>query len=79
MTDVLEKPRLRRNEAAAYLDAKHGLRVAPKTLARYASEGGGPKFQRFGHIPYYTPSALDLWVEGKLSPEVASTSEEAAA
>jgi hypothetical protein len=69
------KPRLRRWEAAQYLAMVHGLQVAPATLAKYASVGGGPQFQRAGRIPLYTIAALDGWAIDRLGPLVSSTSD----
>jgi hypothetical protein len=44
-------------------------------LAKLASVGGGPEFQRFGRVPLYAPEALDRWADSRLSAAVASTSE----
>ena len=63
----LNLPRLRRKEASRYLEAVHGVRTAPSTLAKLACVGGGPRFERFGSIPLYTPAALDAWVAAKLT------------
>ena len=69
------RPRLRRAEAAEYLLEHHGLPVAAKTLAKYATVGGGPKFEKFGHVPLYPTALLDEWAAAKLGLPVASTSE----
>src|ERR1700730_17869960 len=42
---MLSLKRLRRNEAAAYVQETHGIPCAPKTLAKYAVIGGGPIFR----------------------------------
>ncbi len=42
---ALRKPRLRRWEAAEYLRLVHGIEVAPATLAKWATVGGGPAFK----------------------------------
>lgn len=72
----LRKPRLRRWEASSYLEAVHGIQMAPTTLAKLASIGGGPKFQRINRTPLYATSALDEWAAQKLSRPMASTSDE---
>ena len=41
MPKHLQKPRLRRWEASEYMELAHGLTVAPATLAKLASIGGG--------------------------------------
>jgi hypothetical protein len=68
---------LRRRAASAYLGAR-GYPVAASTLAKLASVGGGPEFQRFGRVPLYAPEALDRWAASRLSAAVGSTSELAA-
>jgi hypothetical protein len=70
----LRKPRLRRWEAAEYLTLVHGLRVAPATLAKYASVGGGPGFHRVSRMPLYPREELDRWALQRLGPVVSSTS-----
>lgn len=78
MIEVLEKPRLRRTEASAYLLQRHGVTMAPRTLAKLACIGGGPAFRRDGRIPVYDRSELDRWALARLGEPVSSTSEEAA-
>jgi hypothetical protein len=68
-------PRLNRRDASRYLLAAHGLAVAPGTLARKASAGGGPRFARAGRAALYTPADLDAWAAETLSPTVATASE----
>ena len=72
---ALHKPRLRRWEAAEYLKLAHGIEVAPSTLAKWASIGGGPVFQRVNRMPLYPVTGLDAWAASKLSAPVHSTSE----
>ncbi|NUB09725.1 hypothetical protein FW320_26640 [Azospirillum sp. Vi22] len=76
---ALRKPRLRRWEAAEYLKLAHGIEVAPATLAKWASIGGGPSYQKVNRTPLYATTELDSWAAGKLSAPVRSTSEEAGA
>lgn len=65
---------LRRIEAAEHVSANH-FPCSPKTLAKYAVVGGGPKFRKAGRIPLYDVPGLDEWAGAKLSPLVSSTSE----
>jgi hypothetical protein len=67
--------RLRRNEASVYLKVTHGIERKPTTLAKYASCGGGPKFEYIGKIPVYTPAELDAWAKSILSGVCATTSD----
>lgn len=65
-----------RKEAAAYL-AEGGLRVAPGTLQKWATTGGGPIYQIFGNRALYTAANLDQWAKSKFSTPRSSTSEAA--
>ncbi len=65
---------LSRKEASTFLSAL-GLFIAPSTLAKLASVGGGPVFRRFGRQVKYLPSDLIAWAETRLSGPVRSTSE----
>ena len=71
----LQKPRLRRWEASEYMAFVHGITVAPATLAKLASVGGGPGFHRVGRIPLYPRDELDRWATEKLGCMVMSTTE----
>ena len=65
---------LRRAEAARYVYDRWGYPCSPKTLAKYAVIGGGPPFRKAGRYPLYHPDDLNVWVDGKLSDLVTSTS-----
>ncbi|MFN4140541.1 hypothetical protein [Aestuariivirga sp.] len=69
------KPRLRRWEASLYLRVVYGLDVAPATLAKYASVGGGPAFQKVGRVPLYPTEELDTWALKRLGRLRRSTSD----
>jgi hypothetical protein len=71
----LRKPRLRRDLASEYLEFVFGIIVAKATLAKYASIGGGPAFQRVNRTPLYPREALDAWAIEKLGPLISNTSE----
>ena len=66
---------LNRKEAARYAAEERGAPVTAKTLAKMACLGGGPLYQIFGNTALYTKENLDAWIDGKLSPLRASTSE----
>jgi hypothetical protein len=65
---------LRRTEAAQYIKDHFGYPCSPRTLAKYAVIGGGPRFRKAGRYPLYHPDDLDCWVSDKLSDPVTSTS-----
>ncbi|RWP64144.1 hypothetical protein [Mesorhizobium sp.] len=65
---------LKTPKASAYL-AEKGVKRSPNTLAKLRTIGGGPTFMKFGAEVYYAPTALDRWVEGRLSRPVSSTSQ----
>ena len=67
--------RLRRKEASTYLLREWGISRTPKTLAKLATIGGGPPFEKDGRFPLYTPPVLDTWARSQLSPLVHSTAE----
>ncbi|MEW5728283.1 MAG: helix-turn-helix domain-containing protein [Pseudomonadota bacterium] len=67
---------LTRREASEYLKQK-GLPVAPTTLAKYVTVGGGPIYQSFGRMARYRPSDLDAWVQERLSAPRRNSSEAA--
>jgi hypothetical protein len=65
-------------EASSFFGDR-GFRVAVSTLAKWACVGGGPRFVKLGRRRLYTEQSLQDWLTEKLSREVASTSEAAAA
>jgi hypothetical protein len=67
--------RLGRSEASAYLWQRHRMKCSWVTLARLASIGGGPKFQRAGPYVFYTPTELDLWAKAKTTPLLTKASD----
>lgn len=73
---ALRKPRLRRWEASEYLELVHGITIAPATLAKYASLGGGPAFNKgLGRTPLYPKDELDRWATERLGKLMRSTSD----
>lgn len=71
-----QKPRLRRSEASAYLLLRYQLQVAVATLAKLASVGGGPPYQKPGATPLYPREHLDEWAVKRLGRLRSSTSDE---
>lgn len=70
----LQKPRLNSPEASEYLSIVHGVRIAPATLAKLRSVGGGARFAKFGLTVLYQPAELDAWALSKLGEPRTSTS-----
>ena len=75
LPEKFNRPRLRRKDAAEYLELRWGIKIAPSTLAKWASTGGGPAFQRMNRTPLYSPVGLDAWVIEKLGPTINNTSQ----
>ncbi|MBB1093880.1 hypothetical protein HUU61_21620 [Rhodopseudomonas palustris] len=67
-TKRLNKPNLRRDRAAAYLQERYGLRCSATTLKKYATVGGGPRFHRVNRTAIYPITELDRWATQKLGP-----------
>jgi hypothetical protein len=65
---------LPRSKAPGYLLGR-GFQFSKNTLAKLATVGGGPEYRIFGGRAYYTESALDAWVDAKLSAPRRSTSD----
>ena len=68
-------PRLSRNNACHYLKERYGIVRSPKTLAKYATVGGGPLFEKAGRAALYKPADLDAWACSILSGPLHSTSD----
>ncbi len=65
----------RRVGASAYLLDHYLISMAPSTLAKLASIGGGPSFLKAGRYPVYPIEALDSWARERISPLVKSTAD----
>ena len=70
----MEQRLMRRWEAARYL-GERGIPISANTLAKKATNGGGPVFRKFDRFPLYLASDLDAWVSERLSSPKASTSD----
>jgi len=70
---------MNRKEASAYLRQKWGIRLAAPTLAKKATQGGGPPFQLDGRFPVYSDAGLDAYAQARLGATVSSTAEYRAA
>lgn len=75
----MNKPRLRRADASAYLLEQHGVTLSPSTLAKLAVLGGGPAFRKDGRYPLYDVTELDRFAAARLGEPMSSTSERSAA
>lgn len=71
----LRKPRLRRAEVSEYLELMHGIRLSTATLAKYATTGGGPAYQKSLRTPLYPREELDRWAADRLGDLKTSTSD----
>lgn len=72
---ALRKPRLRSDEASAYLEMMHGIPIRPATLARMRWDGSGPTFTKSGSTPLYAIGALDAWAAQRLGAPRSSSSD----
>ena len=70
------KVRYRSDEASVYLAAIHGLTVAMRSLDKWRSTGGGPRYQKFNRSALYHRDDLDAWALGKLGEPKTSTSDQ---
>jgi hypothetical protein len=77
LPEKFNRPRLRRKDAAEYLELRWGIKIAPSTLAKWACTGGGPAFQHMNRTPLYSPVGLDAWALEKLGPAITNTSQTA--
>lgn len=59
-------PRYTRADAPQYLLRHHGIKISTATLAKYATVGGGPKFQKFGRRVYYPAYELSRWAQQRI-------------
>lgn len=64
---------LTRPSAADHLTAC-GIPTSKNTLQKWATTGGGPRYQIFGNRALYTVEDLDAWIVSKLSAPRHSTS-----
>jgi hypothetical protein len=75
MPPIIDANQLLTRDKAAKALTEAGYPTSPKTLATKATRGGGPPYQKFGPRPLYRWGAALAWAEGRLGPEIASTSE----
>jgi hypothetical protein len=62
----LRKPRLRRAEAREYLEVVHGIVITVSTLAKWACQGAGPRYEKFHNSPMYRPEWIDEFVAAEM-------------
>ncbi len=73
LPDRLRKPRLRRDEVVEYLALVYGVNISKKTLANYASDGRGPRFDKGAPLrELYVRTEIDRWVSDRLKPSKSS-------
>ena len=58
---------LSREDAARFVRERYKMRCQPGTLAVYAVEGKGPKFERRGLNVYYSTEDLREWAESQIT------------
>jgi hypothetical protein len=61
--------RMRRADAARYLQTVHGIPLTAKTLLNRSAAGLDPRPEYLGTIPYYRRNALDQWAEQAFTAE----------
>ena len=66
---------LRRLAAAEFIREKFSIPCSERTLAKFASKGGGPLYRYSGRFPVYDVSDLLAWGAGKVGPKVETFSE----
>ncbi len=65
-----------RTEACAFLKSTFGLTVSPKTLGKYATIGGGPKYHKFGNkTVVYDEQELQQWAISRISTPISNSCE----
>ena len=67
---------LTKTKASEFLSDEMGLPVAVKTLSKYITTGGGPKYRKFGSRVVYLESELREWADSRLSPILRNSCEE---
>jgi hypothetical protein len=67
-----------RKQVPVYVAKTFGILLSHLTLDTLASQGGGPKYVKFGRRAYYEPVDVDAWVKGRTTRKFSSTSDETA-
>lgn len=70
----MQTRKLLRTEASVYLKEKFGISRTPKTLAKMASTGGGPRYYKTSRETLYDPADLDEWVMSMIGGPIESSS-----
>ena len=71
----LRKPNLNGAELSEYFAAAFGMKIAPATLAKMRSIGGGPPFHKCSATPLYPVHAANEWALARLGKLKSSTSD----
>jgi hypothetical protein len=71
----LQSKLLRRDEAARFVRETYSIPCSARTLAKFASIGGGPVYRYSGRFPIYDVADLAAWAKQKIGPRVNSATE----
>jgi hypothetical protein len=66
-------------EAIEHLATKHGVRMTESALAQHRSNRTGPEYTIILRRVYYTPAAIDAWIERKVAESADSQARAAGA
>jgi hypothetical protein len=66
---------LRRDAAAEFIRDNFSIPCSARTLAKFASVGGGPRYRYSGRFPIYEVVDLTAWAAGRVGPKVGTFSE----
>ncbi len=72
---LVAKKNLNRCEASDYLRDVYGIQLAPATLAKMITTGGGPRYFKANRSPLYPLDELDAWARRRLGPLRSSSSD----
>lgn len=67
-----------RKQVPNYVEKVFGIRLSHLTLDALASQGGGPRYLKFGRRAYYESADVDDWIRSRMTAKFSCTSEEAA-
>ena len=71
-----DQPKLRAATPPQSLSGKNfSIPCSARTLAKFASVGGGPLYRYSGRFPVYETADLMAWAAGKVGPKVGTYSE----
>ena len=65
-----------RKQVPKYVEKVFGIRLSHLTLDTLASQGGGPRYLKFGRRAYYESADVDDWIRSRMTAKFSCTSEE---